>query len=292
MNIRAKIFGQDSLAESPLVRVKNPKGATADAILSIPVERQFGRTSDTRLEHRFPLAGETSTVLRDGKLHEIRVVNVCGGGAMITAAFKPMLWERLQLNLGQHGSVLCSVIWIRNGRLGLEFAEETRLDCAEDDQAALLREVILRHFPGTAFESRPVAEAVDPEEHRREVRHPFIWSGTLHCEYGSTPARLRNVSPEGAMIETSFELSPGAEPYLDLGEAGSVFATVAWTAGDQSGLAFQERFDLARLAHARPSVAGEGEQLIRFGSSSRAEPQPQPQPKDSWPRTVMKELGR
>lgn len=288
MNIRAKIFGQEGPAASPLVRVKNPKGASGDALLSVAVARQQGRTSDSRLEHRFPLAGETSTILRDGKLHEVRVVNVCGGGAMITAAFSPMLWEQLQLNLGEHGSVLCSVIWMRNGRLGLEFAEETRLDCADDEQAALVREVILRHFPGTEFEARAQTEPVDPEDHRREVRHPFIWSGTLHCEYGSTPARLRNVSADGAMIETDFELTPGAEPYLDLGEAGSVFATVVWTIGDQAGLAFHEGFDLARLTHARPNVAGAGEQLIRFGSSAAAEPQPQ----DSWRRTVLKDLGR
>jgi hypothetical protein len=251
--------------------------------------RQQSRQADTRVEHRFPLAGETAVVTRGGTEHHVRIVNVCGGGAMITAAFHPALWERVELHLGEHGTVECSVIWIRHGRVGLEFAEATRLDLPEDDRAALVREVILRHFPEARFETpKHIDQSEEEQEHRSGPRFPFIWSGTLHCEYGSTPARLRNVSPEGAMIETSFELSPGAEPYLDLGEAGSVFATVAWTAGDQSGLAFQERFDLTRLAHARPSVAGEGEQLIRFGSSSRAEAQPQ----DSWRRTVMKELGR
>lgn len=266
MNIRSKIYGQSGPAESPLVCVKSPKGARADDMLSIPVVRQQSRHSDTRLEHRFPLAGETTTVTRRGSEHDVRVVNVCGGGAMITAAFEPVLWEPLELHLGEHGTVECSVVWIRHGRLGVEFARETRLDCDEDEQGVLVREVIRRHYPEVQFEAPREVEAADSSEHRGQPRNPFVWSGTLHCEYGSTPARLRNISPDGAMIETSFELTAGAEPYLDLGEAGSIFATVVWSIGDQSGLKFHQRFDMANLAHARPQLSNDGADLIRFGS--------------------------
>jgi len=269
MNIRSKIYGQSGPTESPIVCVKAPKGARADELLSIPVLRQQSRHSDTRLEHRFPLAGETTKVTRRGTEHDVRVVNVCGGGAMITAAFEPALWERLELHLGEHGTVECSVIWMKHGRLGLEFANETRLDCAEDEQGALVREVIRRHFPDARFETPRPIEAADSSEHRREFRHPFVWSGTLHCEFGSTPARLRNISPDGAMVETSFELTSGAEPYLDLGEAGSIFPTVVWSVGDQTGLKFHVPFDMARLAHAKPQLSDASERLVRFGSPKR-----------------------
>lgn len=266
MNIRSQIFGQDGRAESPLVSVKNPKGARADELLSISVVRQHGRRSDTRLEHRFALAGEARTVTRGGAAHDVRVVNLCGGGAMITAAFEPMLFEALELNLGEHGTVECSVIWIGHGRVGLAFANATRLDLPEDERADLLRKVIRRHFPGAHFDGPShVGEGEDEQEHRSEIRYPFVWSGTLHCEYGSAPARLRNISPAGAMIETGFELTPGAEPYLDLGEAGSIFGAIVWARGDQSGLRFEERFDMARLAHAKPELSGEGGSLVRFG---------------------------
>lgn len=287
MNIREKIFGQEGLVESPLVRVKNPRGATADALLSIPVLRQQARTSDTRLEYRFLLAGETTTVTRKGAVHDVRLVNVCGGGAMITAGFEPALWERLELNLGEHGSVECSVIWMRQGRLGLEFAHETRLGCDEDEQGELLREVIHRHFPEAQFEAPVPAEEADEHEHRRELRHPFFWSGTLHCEYGSTPVRLRNISPEGAMIETSFEMAPGAEPYLDLGEAGSIFGTIVWAAGDQSGLEFHERFDLALLARTKPQLSAGSAPLVRLGPGPRSGKGWQA----SWKRMIPDDLG-
>src|SRR3954451_1255214 len=100
MNIREKVYGQFGLAESPLVSVKNPRGARADEILSIPVVRELGRTADTRLEDRFPLVAETSRITRGGEAHPVQLVNVCGGGAMIAAPFEPLLWERLELHLG------------------------------------------------------------------------------------------------------------------------------------------------------------------------------------------------
>lgn len=266
MNIREKVYGQFGLAESPLVSVKNPRGARADEILSIPVVRELGRTADTRLEDRFPLVAETSRITRGGEAHPVQLVNVCGGGAMIAAPFEPLLWERLELHLGEHGTIEASVIWIRNGRVGLEFAHETRLDCDEDAQGALLREVISRHFPEARFEAPRHVEAIDNDEHRGHARHPFIWSSTLHCEYGSMPARLRNISSQGAMIETSVELALGAEPYLDLGEAGSVFGKIVWTAGEQSGLRFERPFDLALLAHSRPQLTKGGDNIVQFGS--------------------------
>src|SRR5579884_102837 len=173
MNIRSQVYGQSGPAESPLVCVKNPKGARGDELLSIPVLRQHGRQSDTRLEHRFPLAGEATTVTRGSATHDVRVINLCGGGAMITAAFEPALFETIELHLAEHDTVECSVIWIGHGRLGLEFASATRLDLAEDHRAELIREVILRHFPEARFEApRHVDDAVEEQEHRSDIRHP------------------------------------------------------------------------------------------------------------------------
>lgn len=267
MNIRSQIYGQGGLAESPLVCVKKPKGARADDLLSIPVRREQSRQADTRTERRFPLVSEKTQVSRDRATHEVQLLNLCSAGAMITAGFEPALWDRIELHLGEHGAIDCSVVWIRNGRIGLEFARETRLDCAEDEQGELIGEVIRRHYPEAVFEAaQELEEEPDSDEHRHEFRHAFIWSGTLHCEYGSTAARLRNISPDGAMIETSFELAAGAEPYLDLGEAGSVFGTIVWAEGNQSGLKFHERFDMSRLAYAKPRLSSDGEGVVRFGT--------------------------
>src|SRR4029453_14727714 len=56
-------------------------------------------------------------------------------------------------------------------------------------------------------------------------------------------------------VECQTPLRVGAEPLLDLGEAGQLFATVTWAVGDQAGLKFDKPFDLAQLARAKPDLA-------------------------------------
>jgi hypothetical protein len=176
---------------------------------------------------------------------------------MIAGDFQPRLWDRIDLHLGDHGMIECAVRWLKGDRVGLEFAHETRLDCSLAEQAELLRAVIARSFPDVEFEVQGEAEDSAPvdDEHRRERRHPLIWSGALHHDYQTTPVRLRNISSTGALIECGALLRIGSEPLLDLGDAGTVFATVAWMVGDQVGLRFREPFDLTRLAQSTPEVA-------------------------------------
>jgi hypothetical protein len=258
MNIRERLYGATGLQESPLVTVKQPKGAKADALHSITVSRQESRHGDTRVQDRFRIVDESARVTHAGSTYDAQLINVCGSGAMISAAFEPLPWDRAALQLGDHPPIPCSVLWIRDGRIGLEFSKPIKLDSVE---CAPVREMITRHFPEARFEPAEEAQeqpAQSPhEEHRVERRNPLIRMGTLHYDYASTPARLRNISTTGAAIDTSTSLAPGAEPLLDLGEGGSVFATVVWTSGERAGLRFNQPFDLAQLpkanAHAGPA---------------------------------------
>lgn len=254
MNIRQQIYGETGLQESPLVCVKKPKGAKASMLHSITVSREARRHGDTRVQDRFCIFDERARVTHERSVYDAQLVNVCASGAMVAAPFEPVPWDRVTMELGDHRPIKCFVLWVKEGRIGLEFAQPIRLDRADREQAGL-RAVILRHFPDAHFEppvetqqrSAPTAT----EEQRLEHRNPLIRMGTLHYDYASTPARLRNISSIGATIESSATLVPGAEPLLDLGEAGSVFATVVWTAGTQSGLRFNQPFDLAQLPRAR-----------------------------------------
>ena len=258
MNIRAKIFGGPSKDEEPLVvKAKKPKGAKADTLNSIPVAREEARRGDTRADDRHRLPDEQARVIHNAKSVAVQLVNLSGGGAMVSGDFQPKLWDRLELRLGDDGVIECAVRWLKDDRIGLEFAHETRLDCSDGEQAALLREVIERSFPDVEFEviDALVEQQQTADEHRRERRHPLIWSGVVHHDYQSNPVRLRNISSTGALIECQTPLRVGAEPLLDLGEAGQVFATVTWAVGDQAGLKFQKPFELSQLAKAKPDVA-------------------------------------
>ena len=261
MNIRAKIFGnKDEAAASPLVDAKKPKGAKADMLNSIAVSREETRRGNTRADDRHRLSEQPVRVTHDGVSHEVQLINLSGGGAMVEGDFAPMLWDRVDLHLGEDGVIECAVRWLRDNRVGLEFAHETRLECSADEQAALLRDTIHRSFPEIEFETTddaapPVSVPPPTNDGRRARRHPLIWSGVLHHDYQSTQVRLRNVSSSGALIECEDAVRVGAEPLLDLGEAGTIFATVTWRVGDQAGLRFQQPFDVTQLARAKPQVA-------------------------------------
>lgn len=256
MNIRAKIYGGKSV-EEPLLRAKNPKGAKTDELDSVSVPRGESRRSNNRSADRHRLEQETVSLTHEGISHEAQLINLSGGGAMVSGAFKPMLWDRIDLHLGDHGTVECAVRWIRGDRIGLEFAHETQLDCSADEQAMLLREAIARSFPDMDFEKRPEPGRSDKDdgEQRRAARHPLIWSGVLHHDYQSTPIRVRNISATGAMIESSSPVRIGAEPLLEIGDSVSISATVEWLVGDQVGLRFHTPFDMSLLARSKPEVA-------------------------------------
>ena len=256
MNIRAKVYG-GAAVEQPLLRAKKPKGAKADNLHSIPVSREERRRANSRRSDRHRLVHESVSVTYDGNSYEEELVNLSGGGAMLTASFDPMLWDRVDLHLGEHGTMECAVRWIRDGRIGVEFAHETRLDCSADDLAMLLRETIGRSFPDMEFTASPAERAADaaPEESRRAKRHPLIWSGVLHHDFESTPVRLRNISATGAMVESTAAIAVGSEALLQLAEDVSVSTKVEWSVGDQTGLSFLSYFDMQQLAQSPPEVA-------------------------------------
>jgi hypothetical protein len=263
VNIRAKIYGGMPLNEEPLLPAKNPRGAKVETLDSVSVPREQPKLRpNSRSADRHRLADESVRVTYRGRKHEAQLINLSGGGAMLNAGFRPKLWDRVDLHLGEHGTVECAVRWLRGDRIGLEFAHETQLDCTADELASVLREVIARTFPDVTFESLTLEEldAVaqprgSPEEHRNEARHPLIWSGLLHHNYQSTPVRVRNISSTGAMIECSEPVTVGAEPVLELNDEAVVSATVQWTVGDQVGLRFHTPFDMHLLGRSKPEVA-------------------------------------
>jgi hypothetical protein len=257
MNIRSKIIGGQPDA-NPVVKAKRPKGAKADLLNSIPVSREEIRRANTRADDRHRLPDEQVRVTHSGEEFGVQLVNLSGGGAMVSGDFEPMLWDRVDVHLGDNGTIECAVRWIKCDRVGLEFAHETRLDCSADEQAHVLRAVIAKSFPEVEFdlpETHAVASAPVGDDPRAGRRHPLIWSGTIHYDFQSTPCRLRNISETGAMIECDAALREGGEPVLELGDSIQLSTTVAWVVGDTAGLRFNGRFDLAELANARPEVA-------------------------------------
>lgn len=297
--LRQQILAGELPERRSLLGKKRTKGADAEAgLTSVDIPREEHRKSDSRNGDRHRLVEEQPVcVVHKRKRHDVQLINLSGGGAMIAGDLEPNLWDRVELHLGEDGKIECAVRWIKGGRIGLEFAHETRLDCSEEAQAKLLQAVIDLNFSdleissGTGSRVEEEAEeqrdTPQPGDHRDSRRHPLIWSGVLHYDFGTTPVRLRDISEKGALIECQTSVPVGAEPLLDLGEAGQIFGKVTWAIGDHLGLRFSEPFDMQKLAHSRPDVTPPQWEAPNYLKSSPAAHSPWD---EKWDRLSVDEL--
>lgn len=282
-----------------LVAEKQPRlaGATDD-LDRVLVPRSEQRRSNHRDQDRHRLSGETATARYERRKYEVELINLSAGGAMIRAEFAPRLWEMIELELGEGSSIEGAVRWVKGGRIGLEFAHETRIDCAPEARAELLLEVIQRSFPdldvelevpeGPRDESPSAAESKSDLGNRGEVRHPLVWSGQILFAFDSSPVRLRNISSGGALVDVAMIYPVGSEVMLDLGAAGQLDATVSWAHAEQVGLRFKQPFDIAKLANLRPDVTPHHWQRPGFlEASERQDSSPWD---DEWQRTPIAQL--
>lgn len=245
-----------------VVADKNPRQGGSGDLSGSVVPRAETRTTNHRDGDRHRLSDQRAVVVFEGNRHTVEVINLSAGGAMIRCGLIPHLWDMIELELGEGYSLECAVRWIREGCIGLEFAHETRIECTPDERATILLEVIQRSFPDQEVLLNR-AEPVEDEDQDSSVedfgardarRHPLIWKGQIHSANGTHPARLRNVSSGGALVDVETYYAVGTEVMLDLGGAGKFIADVQWICGGKAGLRFKNEFDLNALADARPVV--------------------------------------
>jgi hypothetical protein len=261
-SFRATVLGGEK--RKLVVTEKNPRQEGSGDLTGAVVPRAEFRRGDHREADRHRLIDQRAVVIFEDNRHTVEVINLSAGGAMIRCGLEPRLWDMVELELGEGHSLECAVRWLRDGSMGLEFAHETQLDCAPDERAAVLLDVIRRSFPEQEVHlQRPepvqsqdgADEELDDLGARDTRRHPLIWIGQIHSRTGTHPARLRNVSAGGALVDVEAYYSVGSEVMLDLGGAGKFIADVEWTCGGKAGLGFREEFDLNCLANAKPEVA-------------------------------------
>jgi hypothetical protein len=298
----AILSGKGLHSADPIVRQKKKRGASEDDLSTVPVQRSEKRRSNQRDDDRHRLDQESARARFDGEVHYVDVINLSGGGAMIRCDFKTRLWERVDLIFAEGSEIECAVRWMRDDRIGLEFAHETRIDCDPKERDALLLDVIHRSFPDVALQKREDAVtplARKPEEQgdgddaiansrRTERRHPLVWMGEVYFAHSNEKVRLRNISAHGALIESQVQYPLGVELLLDLGDAGQHFATVSWTCGDKSGLKFNNPFDIKQLGSAKPELAPQ--LMTRAGPAGRVSVDQDNPWADEWNRQSLEEL--
>lgn len=244
--LRSTILAGEAKPGSPVARKARAKSEAASlgGLAKIPIKREAARVTDQRLEDRHFGLVERSTILFRRCRVEVGVVNVSSRGAMIVAPIEPRIGEKIEIQFADSNRTRCVVRWVRDGRIGLEFVNET-IFWETGGQGPVF------HYEQPrpeAHGAQPVHVAVD-----REPRQALLRAGTLYWSGISIPVRLRNISEGGARIESGRELCPGAEVELDLGAGHFAIAEVRWSKDGQIGLRFAEAFDIDSLAPSHAS---------------------------------------
>lgn len=246
--LRTAIASGQGLRPNGPIATKTKRPEPKGGLAAISVKREESRLTNQRREERHRNILEDATVYFRRRKHQVPVVNVSSNGVMIQTDIEPWIGESLEIQFGECNRTKCVVRWIREDRMGLEFNDETTII-----GPASIQDFIIRRLRGD--ESGPSGDAVPGAQANREPRHNLIWIATLHWNHDSIPVKLRNISSEGAMLETSHHFPVGSEVLLDLEEAGTAFAKVRWGKGGQIGVKFDSRFNLKNLTKCTPTAA-------------------------------------
>jgi diguanylate cyclase (GGDEF)-like protein len=156
----------------------------------------------------------------------------------------------------RNGAIVKSIVNLAEA-LGME----TTAEGAETlDELALIRSLGCSHVQGFVY-GRPVgAEAALAmlDEHKgyaeahgpkasREPRMAMLRSVTLSHEGNAYPARIRNISSNGAMIEGLLDVPPGTIFQIELARGYVVSGTARWAQADRMGIEFTEAIEMERL---------------------------------------------
>ncbi|HYG29286.1 MAG TPA: PilZ domain-containing protein [Allosphingosinicella sp.] len=240
---------------------KRRRDGDEPSLAGFAIPRVEARTSNQRREDRHLNVVERAELSFRRRKLEVGVVNVSNHGAMIESDIDPRIGERLQIRFDGCNRTDCAVRWIREGRIGLEFSQETEIIAS-----AKIRELVVsgrregeqRPQPPAPVGQQPEAAAqivgstgssqAGERQAPREPRQSLLWKAVLHWDHGSLLVRVRNISAEGAMLEAREELPVETGVVVDVGEGGTVCGTVRWSRSGQVGVRFDHRFDLRRLA--------------------------------------------
>jgi hypothetical protein len=236
--LRSTIFGGErsvSLAEK--ASDKKPRGGDG-SLTAIKIRREESRRCNQRSEHRHVNAIDQATIRYRKRQYDVPVLNLSSRGAMIACDLRPALGARIDIRFADCNATACSVRWVRDGRIGLEFDKETLVIGANDVAAPLVS--------GRREGERPTIAV----RKQRPPRHASMLRAELHWPNGSMPVRLRNISAGGAMLQAGQDLDPYSKVVLEIPNTAAIAGRVRWCRSKLIGIHFNDDFDLDALTRA------------------------------------------
>ena len=245
-SIRSILSGDQHQPTPVAAKRRGSRSSLGTSLTAIPVRREESRLTNHRGEDRQSGVIDSTRIHFRRRCYDARVINVSSHGAMVECAVEPHIGDRVEIELAQDERGECVVRWLRDGRIGLEFAGYSLLLGRSESGDFVFRR----------------SEAGQQKQAERAPRQALVWMGNLHTDSGTFPVRLHNVSAGGAMIDAADgqDLPEGAEVMLDLSGVGTLPARVRWSADGRLGLGFEGEFDPAILSNcaraAQPTPEG------------------------------------
>ena len=87
------------------------------------IPRSVRRMFDQRGEERLEAGSQTGVLALRGKNHVVQLVNLSRSGAMVRCASDAHIGESVALQLLDRGTIDGQVRWLRDGRMGIGFAQ-------------------------------------------------------------------------------------------------------------------------------------------------------------------------
>jgi hypothetical protein len=86
------------------------------------IPRSVRRMFDERAEPREEAESQTAVLEIRGRRHVVRLANISSSGAMVIFSMMPHIGEQVALHLLGRGRISAHVRWVRDGRIGVNFA--------------------------------------------------------------------------------------------------------------------------------------------------------------------------
>jgi hypothetical protein len=209
--------------------------ANDGSLADIRIRREESRHSDQRREPRQVQVVDQAVLRYRARRYDVPVLNLSSRGAMIQCDLRPRIGARVDIRFADCNDTACSVRWLRDGRIGLEFNKETLLIGAND---------VRRPIVSGRRDGEQQTLMVRPQ---RAPRQSSLLRASLHWPGGSMPVRLRNISESGAMIQAEQDLDLHCEIVLEIPNAAAIPGRVRWCRSKQIGVHFNHALDLDAL---------------------------------------------
>ena len=86
------------------------------------IPRSVRRVFDERAEPREEAESQTAVMELRGRRHMVRLANISASGAMVIFSSMPHIGEEVVLHLMDKGRLSARVMWVRDGRIGVNFS--------------------------------------------------------------------------------------------------------------------------------------------------------------------------